>query len=153
MAEVSNDNLPLDVLFRQFNDASDETDALREKLINRLASQLPDINFQGDKPRDIEVKLAMYKTVDDLLKSKEGSKASRIKTHLQRKDTENTANYQEAAIAMLANMTTANIRVGKVTVAMDIDDQLDKEFEASGQKPILDGELENDIPTPPSKDE
>ena len=148
MEDYTNENIPLDVLFKQFNDASDQTDEVREKLINKLMQQLPDIDFKGDGPRGIEVKLAMYKTVDDLLKSKEGSKATRIKTHLQRKDTENTANYQEAAIAMLSNMTTANIRKGSVTINIDVDDQLEAGFEASGQKPILDGELENDLVPP-----
>ena len=78
MAEAQIEASPIDILFQNYHTASDETDQIREGMINRLAKQLPDIS-EHDSARDIEVKMGIYKTLDDLLKSKEGSKASRVK--------------------------------------------------------------------------
>ena len=112
-----NGNIPLEDLFRRFNDASDSTDITREMLINKLASNLPDINPSTEAPRVVEVKIALYKLVDDLLKSKESSSANRIKMQLHRTDTENTANYQEAALAVLATLDPNRIIKGKVDIS------------------------------------
>ena len=133
---------PIDILFQNFTKASDETDVIREGMINRLNKQLPDIH-EHDSARDIEVKMGIYKTLDDLLKSKESSKANRVKMQLQRKDVENTANYQEAVITLLDKIDPSRIMSGSVKNT-DIDQELNKKFEESGQSPILPGECQLD---------
>ncbi len=148
MAEDTIQEAPLDILFKEFNQASNETDKIREGMINKLALQLPDIDYGKDSARDIEVKMTVYKTVDDLLKSKEGSKAGRIKVHLQRKDTENQANYQDAVINVLERIDPSLIRQGATLINPDADDDLEDQFKKSGQGEILPGELENDVPAP-----
>lgn len=132
----------IDILFQNFSTASDETDAIREGMINRLNKQLPDIH-EHDSARDIEVKMGIYKTLDDLLKSKESSKANRVKIQLQRKDVENTANYQEAVITLLDKIDPSRVMVGSVE-NVDVDKELEKRFEESGQSPILPGECQLD---------
>ena len=112
-------------------------------MINRLAKQLPDIS-EHDSARDIEVKMGIYKTLDDLLKSKEGSKASRVKMQLQRKDVENTANYQEAVIAVLDKIDPSRFKSGTLTITEDVDKELEEKFNESGQSPILPGECETE---------
>ena len=133
---------PIDILFQNFSKASDETDAIREGMINRLNKQLPDIS-EHDSARDIEVKMGVYKTLDDLLRSKESSKANRVKVHLQRKDVENTANYQEAVITLLDKIDPSRIMSGSVK-NIDVDQELNERFENSGQSPILPGECQID---------
>ena len=133
---------PIDILFQNFSKASDETDAIREGMINRLNKQLPDIG-EHDSARDIEVKMGVYKTLDDLLRSKESSKANRVKVHLQRKDVENTANYQEAVITLLDKIDPSRIMSGSVK-NIDVDQELNERFESSGQSPILPGECQID---------
>lgn len=133
---------PIDILFQNFSKASDETDAIREGMINRLNKQLPDIS-EHDSARDIEVKMGVYKTLDDLLRSKESSKANRVKVHLQRKDVENTANYQEAVITLLDKIDPSRIMSGSVK-NIDVDQELNEKFENSGQSPILPGECQID---------
>ena len=133
---------PIDILFQNFSKASDETDAIREGMINRLNKQLPDIS-EHDSARDIEVKMGVYKTLDDLLRSKESSKANRVKVHLQRKDVENTANYQEAVITLLDKIDPSRIMSGSVK-NIDVDQELNERFENSGQSPILPGECQLD---------
>ena len=87
--------------------------------------------------------MGIYKTLDDLLKSKESSKANRVKMQLQRKDVENTANYQEAVITLLDKIDPSRIMSGSVKNT-DIDQELNKKFEESGQDPILPGECQLD---------
>ena len=132
----------IDILFQNFSTASDETDVIRESMINRLNRQLPDICEQ-DNAKTIEAKMGIYKTLDDLLKSKESSKANRVKIQLQRKDVENTANYQEAVITLLDKIDPSRVMVGSVE-NVDVDKELEKRFEESGQSPILPGECQLD---------
>lgn len=143
MAEAQIEASPIDILFQNYHTASDETDQIREGMINRLAKQLPDIS-EHDSARDIEVKMGIYKTLDDLLKSKEGSKASRVKMQLQRKDVENTANYQEAVIAVLDKIDPSRFKSGTLTITEDVDKTLEEKFNESGQSPILPGECETE---------
>lgn len=143
---------PIDTLFQEFNQATNETDQIREKIIGQLVDNLPKIDYQSDSARDIEVKMGVIKTLDDILKSKESSKVNRITTYLKRKDTENTANYQEAVLAVLNTLDPEQFRKGKVSVDADVDKELEEQFERSGQEPIKDGELEVDVPVPPEEE-
>lgn len=143
---------PIDTLFQEFHQATNETDQIREKIIGQLVDNLPKIDYQSDSARDIEVKMGVIKTLDDILKSKESSKVNRITTYLKRKDTENTANYQEAVLAVLNTLDPEQFRKGKVSVDADVDKELEEQFERSGQEPIKDGELEVDVPVPPEEE-
>lgn len=137
---------PIDMLFQEFNQATRETDQIRDQIIQQLVNSVPSINYDKDSARDIEVKMGVIKTLDDILKSKESSKANKITTYLKRKDTENTENYQEAVLAVLSNLDPEQFRKGSVAVQDNVDDQLEHQFEASGQVPIKPGETEIDTP-------
>lgn len=137
---------PIDMLFQEFNQATRETDQIRDQIIQQLVNSVPSINYDKDSARDIEVKMGVIKTLDDILKSKESSKANKITTYLKRKDTENTQNYQEGVLAVLNSLDPEQFRRGKVTLQDDVDDQLKHQFESSGQSPIKPGETEIDAP-------
>ena len=137
---------PIDMLFQEFNQATRETDQIRDQIIQQLVSSVPSINYEKDSARDIEVKMGVIKTLDDILKSKESSKVNKITTYLKRKDTENTENYQEAVLAVLNNLDPEQFRKGSVALQDNVDDQLEHQFEASGQSPIKPGETEIDAP-------
>ena len=137
---------PIDMLFQEFNQATRETDQIRDQIIQQLVRSVPSINYEKDSARDIEVKMGVIKTLDDILKSKESSKVNKITTYLKRKDTENTENYQEAVLAVLNNLDPEQFRKGSVALQDNVDDQLEHQFEASGQSPIKPGETEIDAP-------
>nr|DAG42881.1 MAG TPA: hypothetical protein [Bacteriophage sp.] len=139
---------PIDMLFQEFNQATLETDKIREQIIQQLVNTIPTVDYKNDSARDIEVKMGVIKTLDDILKSKESSKANKITTYLKRKDTENTENYQEAVLAVLNNLDPEQFRKGNVTIQDNVDDQLEQQFETSGQSPIKPGETEIDAPVP-----
>ena len=92
--------------------------------------------------------MGVIKTLDDILKSKESSKVNKITTYLKRRDTENTQNYQEAVLAVLNSLDPEQFRKGSVAVQTDVDDQLEHQFETSGQAPIKPGETEIEAPVP-----
>lgn len=139
---------PIDTLFQEFNQATQETDQIRDQIIQQLVGSVPKIDYERDSARDIEVKMGVIKTLDDILKSKESSKANKITTYLKRKDTENTQNYQEGVLAVLNSLDPEQFRRGKVILQDDVDDQLEHQFESSGQSPIKPGETEIDVPIP-----
>ena len=139
---------PIDMLFQEFNQATQETDQIRDQIIQQLVGSVPKIDYERDSARDIEVKMGVIKTLDDILKSKESSKANKITTYLKRKDTENTQNYQEGVLAVLNSLDPEQFRRGKVVLQDDVDDQLEHQFESSGQSPIKPGETEIDVPIP-----
>lgn len=135
---------PLDTLFQEYNQATQDTDQIRDTIIQQLVAQVPTIDYNKDSARDIEVKMGVIKTLDDILKSKESSKANKITTYLKRKDTENTANYQESVIAILNTLDPEQFRKGSTVIDTDVDAQLEQQFQDSGQTPITRGETELD---------
>lgn len=135
---------PLDTLFQEYNQATQDTDQIRDTIIQQLVAQVPTIDYNKDSARDIEVKMGVIKTLDDILKSKESSKANKITTYLKRKDTENTANYQESVIAILNTLDPEQFRKGSTAIDTDVDAQLEQQFQDSGQTPITRGETELD---------
>lgn len=135
---------PLDTLFQEYNQATQDTDQIRDTIIQQLVAQVPTIDYNKDSARDIEVKMGVIKTLDDILKSKESSKANKIATYLKRKDTENTANYQESVIAILNTLDPEQFRKGSTAIDTDVDAQLEQQFQESGQAPITRGETELD---------
>lgn len=147
MSEESQSS-PIDLLFNEFNQATHETDQIRDRIIQQLVNSVPTIDYDKDSARDIEVKMGVIKTLDDILKSKESSKVNKITTYLKRRDTENTQNYQEAVLAVLNSLDPEQFRKGSVTVQADVDDQLEHQFETSGQAPIKPGETEIEAPVP-----
>lgn len=136
---------PLDTLFQEYNQATQDTDQIRDTIIQQLVAQVPTIDYNKDSARDIEVKMGVIKTLDDILKSKESSKANKITTYLKRKDTENTANYQESVIAILNTLDPEQFRKGSTAIDTDVDAQLEQQFQESGQAPITRGETELDL--------
>ena len=147
MSEESQSS-PIDLLFSEFNQATHETDQIRDRIIQQLVNSVPTIDYDKDSARDIEVKMGVIKTLDDILKSKESSKVNKITTYLKRRDTENTQNYQEAVLAVLNSLDPEQFRKGSVAVQTDVDDQLEHQFETSGQAPIKPGETEIEAPVP-----
>ena len=147
MSEESQSS-PIDLLFSEFNQATHETDQIRDRIIQQLVNSVPTIDYDKDSARDIEVKMGVIKTLDDILKSKESSKVNKITTYLKRRDTENTQNYQEAVLAVLNSLDPEQFRKGSVAVQTDVDDQLEHQFETSGQAPIKPGENEIEAPVP-----
>ena len=147
MSEESQSS-PIDLLFSEFNQATHETDQIRDRIIQQLVNSVPTIDYDKDSARDIEVKMGVIKTLDDILKSKESSKVNKITTYLKRRDTENTQNYQEAVLAVLNSLDPEQFRKGSVAVQTDVDDQLEHQFETSGQAPIKPGETEIEAPLP-----
>lgn len=132
----------IELLFKEYTNASESTDAIRDKIIDQLVNSLPSLNYDIDTSKQVEAKVGVIKALDEILKSKEAAKINKITTYLKRKDTENTANYQESVIAVLSKLDPEQFRKGKVTLVDDLDDKLDDKFESTATTPITAGETE-----------
>ena len=81
---------------------------------------------------DIKDKLAVIKLMNDLLNSKESNLVNIIKTSLLSDDVSSAIDYKQAAIEMLRNVRPDGVAKGVADIAADVDAQLAKRFEDSG---------------------
>lgn len=135
----------LDILYDKLGASLDNTSEHRALIINQLMvdiKNLPSVIAGNENNADlIQAKLALIKTVDDVLKSEESNKINLVKIHLQRKESESNINAKEAAVAMLKSITLTKEKVKEPIEDNDaIRSEINNLITKSGEQ-ILDGEL------------
>ena len=87
------------------------------------------------KPRFMEIAMRQYKDFAFRKLTKKSISTFNV---------ENTANYQEAVIAVLDKIDPSRFKSGTLTITEDVDKELEEKFNESGQSPILPGECETE---------
>jgi len=103
-----------ELAFEQMDAALDTIRKQREELATQLiqAAKSTKINPTEDTARVTEVKLALFKTADDLLKSQESLHVTKAKMQLNRKSEASTENVKALAIEILRNTQMTAVKGG-----------------------------------------
>ena len=96
-------NLPsADSAFGQMNEVYNEAAIARREILNKVMSFVKDVDIKpATSPRDVEVRLGILKTADDILKSIEGNQLAIVKIAQQRKESDNNLAVGERMADML----------------------------------------------------
>ena len=92
-----------EIAFEDMNTGLDAIRSTREKMIDQLGqvAAVTKIDFEGDAPRKTEMKLSLFKTVDDLLKSQENLLTGKVKISLAKKSEASSDSLKQVAVAIL----------------------------------------------------
>ena len=95
-----------DIVFDEMSQGLSTIRDQRADLINQLLQHTKNvhIDLEADAPRKTEVKLALFKTVDDMLKSQESLHTTKTKLSLQRKSEASNESVKQMAIEILRNI-------------------------------------------------
>ena len=95
-----------DIVFDEMSQGLSTIRDQRADLINQLLQHTKSvhIDLEADAPRKTEVKLALFKTVDDMLKSQESLHTTKTKLSLQRKSEASNESVKQMAIEILRNI-------------------------------------------------
>lgn len=151
MAEESNvPEIPKsaeDIAFEEMDSALNTIKEQREQLAKQLieAAKTTKINPTEDTARVTEVKLALFKTADDLLKSQESLHVTKAKLQLNRKSEASNENVKALAIEVLRN-TQMNMRgTAPVQVADTVTKVLNATFDQNiANNPDLGGDIKEE---------
>lgn len=95
-----------EIIFEDMSNGLDQIRATRETMIAQLGQVVANtkINFEEDAPRKTEMKLTLFKTVDDLLKSQESLLTGKTKLSLQKKSEASSDAVKLMAVEILKNI-------------------------------------------------
>lgn len=136
-----------DMAFEEMDSALSIIKSQREQLAKQLidAAKATKINPTEDTARVTEVKLALFKTADDLLKSQESLHISRAKMQLTRKSEASNENVKALAVEILRNTQMNGKPAAPVQVAETVGSALKEVFEKSiVNNPDLGGDIKED---------
>lgn len=96
---------PDEIAFEEMNIALNELKDKRAILIEQLAdtTRTTKIDFENDAPRKTEMKLSLFKTLDDLIKSQESLYVGKTKLSLQKKSEATNESIKQMAVEILRN--------------------------------------------------
>ena len=95
-----------EIIFDDMNMGLDQIRIQRDALLKQLTqvTETTKIDFEGDAPRKTEMKLSLFKTVDDLLKSQESLLTGKAKMSLAKKSEASSGALKEMAVEILKNI-------------------------------------------------
>lgn len=95
-----------EIIFEDMNAGLDQIRSRREQMINQLSqiTATTKIDFEGDAPRKTEMKLGLFKTMDDLLKSQENLLTGKAKMSLAKKSEATSDSLKLMAVEILKNI-------------------------------------------------
>lgn len=95
-----------EIIFDDMNTGLDQIRARREQMIEQLSqiTATTKIDFEGDAPRKTEMKLGLFKTMDDLLKSQESLLTGKAKMSLAKKSEASSDSLKQMAVEILKNI-------------------------------------------------
>ena len=95
-----------DIIFEEMSNGLSNIRSTREALIDQLSQvvKTTHIDIEADAPRKSEMKLALFKTVDDLLKSQESTFTTKTKLSLMKKSEASNESVKQMAIEILRNI-------------------------------------------------
>ena len=136
----------IEVAFDGMQTTYDEVREKRLALLNKLESVVSKLELDpnNDSPRGTEVKLATIKTLDDILKSMEGSAISVVRTKMQQKQEETSESTKQMVVELLKNINVSvqqqSSSSGVVVPKEETQVAVEKACQAINQ-PISDDEL------------
>ena len=139
-----------ELAYDRMYESLDSIQGKREELADALIAIAKTIklDIDNDAPRKTEMKLSLFKTVDDILKSQENLHINKVKVGLQKKSEATNENVKQMAIEILRNIDMTHKVNAPVSVSNAEEDVLKKAFDAALAKDpetaIKDDELEVD---------
>ena len=140
------EELAYEKMYKALEQIQDKREALADALITVAKGIKLDID--NDAPRKTEMKLGLFKTVDDLLKSQESLHINKVKVGLQKKSEATNENVKQMAIEILRNIDMTHKVNAPVNMSNTEGEVLKQAFNAAMEKDpelgIKDDELEID---------
>ena len=139
-----------ELAYDRMYESLDTIQGKREELADALIAVAKSIklDIDNDAPRKTEMKLSLFKTVDDILKSQENLHINKVKVGLQKKSEATNENVKQMAIEILRNIDMTHKVNAPVSLSNSEEDALKKAFDAVLEKDpdsaIKDDELEVD---------
>ena len=95
-----------ELVFDEMNTGLDTIRNQRQILLDQLTqvTATTKIDFEGDAPRKTEMKLSLFKTVDDLLRSQESLLTGKAKMSLAKKQEASSDALKQVAVEILKNI-------------------------------------------------
>lgn len=136
-----------EIAFEEMNAALDQLKDKRATLIEQLAdtTRTTKIDFENDAPRKTEMKLSLFKTLDDLIKSQESLYMGKTKLSLQKKSEATNDSIKQMAVEILKNINMKDHVNTPVETTTTDDDALKKAYADLDEDPehaIKESELE-----------
>ena len=127
-----------ELAFEEMNTALNELKDKRSAIINQLAetTRTTKIDFENDAPRKTEMKLSLFKTLDDLLKSQESLYTGKVKINLQKKAEATNEAVKQMAVEILKQINMKEHQNAPVTTSTEDEDILKKQFDKMKEDPI-----------------
>ena len=95
-----------EIIFEEMNVGLDAIRSQRQVLLDQLTqiTATTKIDFEADAPRKTEMKLSLFKTVDDLLKSQESLLTGKTKMSMAKKSEASSDALKHMAVEILKNI-------------------------------------------------
>lgn len=118
-----------EVAFEKMTAAFNEIENQRNDLATAIlaAAKSTKLNANEDGPRMTEVKLALFKTADDILKSQESLHVARSKMALTQKSEQSNESVKQLAIEILRNTDLRNKPTSPVTKMSTAEEEILKQ--------------------------
>lgn len=147
MEDTSALKSPDEIAFEEMSAALDQLKDKRATLIEQLAdtTRTTKIDFENDAPRKTEMKLSLFKTLDDLIKSQESLYMGKTKLSLQKKSEATNDSIKQMAVEILKNINMKDHVNTPVKTTTTDDDALKKAYADLDEDPehaIKESELE-----------
>ena len=147
MEDTSALKSPDEIAFDEMNAALDQLKDKRATLSEQLAdtTRTTKIDFENDAPRKTEMKLSLFKTLDDLIKSQESLYMGKTKLSLQKKSEATNDSVKQMAVEILKNINMKDHINSPVETTTTDDDALKKAYADLDEDPehaIKESELE-----------
>lgn len=122
---------PDEIAFDEMNAALNELKDKRTVLIEQLSdvTRTTKIDFENDAPRKTEMKLSLFKTLDDLIKSQESLYTGKVKLNLQKKSEETNEGIKKMAVEILRNINMKDHKNSPVETTSVDESALRKAFD------------------------
>lgn len=142
---MSEDNKETVDAFEQLEQRLDTSNKDRDKMLNKLMGGFEgfDEDIEGMSPSSRESFSAIVNSMAGLLNNKDSANINMVKIKLQQQKNETEANSAENVATFLRSVKMNGVTITGVpglSSSAEVDSNLDKEFEASGET-ISDGEL------------
>ena len=143
-----------EIVFEEMSQGLDQIRQQRNALLQQLTEVVgtTKINFEEDAPRKTEMKLTLFKTVDDLLKSQESLLTTKTKLSIQKKSEASSDALKQMAVEVLRKIEMGK-KGSSVPVSIDPTDNdtlrqaFNKLTKEDPDKAIKDDELVMEEPT------
>ena len=145
MANTIDNQDDLNVMLSNLRNKMDQSNALRDPIINKLYKIVEGINidWEADKSSVVEQKLAAITKLDDLLKSKENAEVTKVKMSMQKRVDDASVDFKQQAIEVIKNIAPSAILSDSGFIATEIPEEeaIETLMKSKGLIAITDDEM------------